>query len=339
MLLDLPPEFDVGLYIRHPRNPDLAEMDESEARGHYEAWGRREGRTCSAVDSRQAFLELVPSDADILEIGPFFAPCFRKPEHNVQYMDILPTEGLRERAAGISGVNAGRVPQIDFVWTGQSYPALIGPQKFAAVFSSHTIGHHPCLVTHLADVRSVLASDGRYFVVVPDKRYCLGHFIPEATVADILDALLAKRPDRHAFSSILNYSLAAHNDSARHWEGDHGQASAMEVSNAAVMARLSAAISEFRNSPGYIDTQAWHFTPSGFRGVIAVLAGLGLIDLRVERIYPTVAGSNEFYAVLAALLPEDFEPQRYLELNPDVFGTDPTRHWKEFGFWEGRRWR
>jgi len=40
-------------------------------------------------------------------------------------------------------------------------------------------------------------------------------------------------------------------------------------------------------------------------------------------------------------LPEDFNPERYLELNPDVRegGADPARHWQEYGYKEGRKWR
>jgi predicted O-methyltransferase YrrM len=39
--------------------------------------------------------------------------------------------------------------------------------------------------------------------------------------------------------------------------------------------------------------------------------------------------------------PADFDPERYLALNPDVAaaGADPAAHWKEYGYREGRRWR
>jgi SAM-dependent methyltransferase len=41
------------------------------------------------------------------------------------------------------------------------------------------------------------------------------------------------------------------------------------------------------------------------------------------------------------LLPTDFNPDRYLELNPDVAeaGADPATHWKAFGYREGRQWK
>jgi len=40
-------------------------------------------------------------------------------------------------------------------------------------------------------------------------------------------------------------------------------------------------------------------------------------------------------------LPTDFDPERYLELNPDVAaaGANPAAHWREFGYREARRWQ
>ena len=37
-------------------------------------------------------------------------------------------------------------------------------------------------------------------------------------------------------------------------------------------------------------------------------------------------------------LPKDFDPERYLDQNPDVRGADPIRHWQEYGYKEGRKW-
>ena len=38
-------------------------------------------------------------------------------------------------------------------------------------------------------------------------------------------------------------------------------------------------------------------------------------------------------------LPQDFNPERYLETNSDVRGVDPAKHWQEYGYKEGRSWR
>lgn len=38
-------------------------------------------------------------------------------------------------------------------------------------------------------------------------------------------------------------------------------------------------------------------------------------------------------------LPADFDAARYVELNPDVQGTDAARHWLQYGYRERRRWK
>jgi len=50
---------------------------------------------------------------------------------------------------------------------------------------------------------------------------------------------------------------------------------------------------------------------------------------------------NEFvqWPVHGPRLPRDFDEDRYLSLNPDVHGTDPRRHYLQFGITEGRRYK
>jgi hypothetical protein len=52
-----------------------------------------------------------------------------------------------------------------------------------------------------------------------------------------------------------------------------------------------------------------------------------------------VARANRFN--MASKLPEGFDADTYLRLNPDVAktGTDPAWHWLALGHEEGRRWR
>ena len=99
--------------------------------------------------------QAVPSDRSLLEIGPFCTPAFRAPVHRVAYMDAFTTEQLREQARGMAWADPALVPEIDFVWNGEKYRELIG-REFDFVFSSHNIEHQPCLVTHLAEVASVM---------------------------------------------------------------------------------------------------------------------------------------------------------------------------------------
>jgi len=48
----------------------------------------------------------------------------------------------------------------------------------------------------------------------------------------------------------------------------------------------------------YIDTHAWQFVPESFGLLMRTLKAAGLTPFEVERVYPTLRLSNEFYAVL-----------------------------------------
>ncbi len=37
-------------------------------------------------------------------------------------------------------------------------------------------------------------------------------------------------------------------------------------------------------------------------------------------------------------IPADFDPERYLEINSDVVGTNAAEHWQKYGYKEGRVW-
>jgi SAM-dependent methyltransferase len=70
---------------------------------------------------------------------------------------------------------------------------------------------------------------------------------------------------------------------------------------------------------------------------------LGRLGFPVERSYDTVTIGRKYFSSDGGtvVLPTDFNPDRYLELNPDVAnaGADPATHWKEYGYREGRRWQ
>jgi hypothetical protein len=294
---ELPLEYDYEKYIGHPSNQGLRKFNEAEARFHYQAHGRAEGRVCSAIDGRAAFLALVAPDRALLEIGPFCTPAFRAPAYRVSYLDAFSTDELRELARGMAWADAARVPGIDFVWKGQSYRELIG-REFQVVFSSHNVEHQPCLVTHLEEVASVMEPGGRFLLAIPDKRYCFDYFLPESTIADVLDAFLGKRREHAPRSLVQGRMMHTHNEADRHWHGDHGDDPMKRAADDGLAASVRQIVAEYRARTGYLDAHAWQFTPASFRHLMQVLARAGLVSLTVERVYETLNGSNEFYAVL-----------------------------------------
>lgn len=247
----LPAEVEVEIY--RCVYPDLAHMSEIELLAHFENFGRLEGRLGNRLRDRNDFAELIPSSANVLEIGPFCNPLLRGA--NVSYFDVLPQDKLIERAKLIGlGLDPGRVPYIDYV--SATIDLSIVDRHFDVVVSSHCLEHQPDLVGHLQEVGKLLLPGGAYFVLVPDKRYCFDHFIPPSSLAEVI---IARREQRkvHTLRSLIEHrALVTHNDSRRHWRGDHG----VRFEN--VEQRLQAALREFDEAGGgYIDVHAWYFTP------------------------------------------------------------------------------
>jgi hypothetical protein len=55
---------------------------------------------------------------------------------------------------------------------------------------------------------------------------------------------------------------------------------------------------EAQDAGRYVDLHAWQFTPDSFRAIVQVLNELGMVALEPLRIYSTLAGSHEFWAIL-----------------------------------------
>ncbi len=294
-IAELPAAFDWSVYTLV--NADLNGFDQEGATHHYNTYGREEGRVSSAIDGRGAFLGLVPPTASLLEIGPFCTPSFTTRTHRVRFLDAFPTAELRKIAAELSWGRPDLVPEIDYVWRGTPYAELI-QERFDAVFSSHNIEHQPCLVTHLRDIASVLAPGRRLFLVIPDRRYCFDHYLSESTIADVLDAFIERRR-RHSARSILEHRLMlTHNEAEPHWAGDHGPDPRRRAPDGDIVGRIAENLRTLPGRDTYIDTHAWQFVPDSFAALIGTLNAAGLTPFEVERVYPTLRPSNEFYAVL-----------------------------------------
>ncbi len=336
----LPPDFDAALYRSHYR--DVRRLDAAKLELHFRTSGIDQGRVGSVVAKRSAFVDLMRDATSILEIGPFANPTVSGPR--VKYFDVLSSDALRRRALA-HGLDPNRCPNIDFVSPTGDLGVVSG--QYDAVVSSHVIEHQPDLIRHWLGVARLLNPGGRYFLAVPDKRFCFDHFIAESTFATVLDAYF-RGLRMHTIASVVEHrALTTHNDARRHWKGDHG-----EPAYKASLGQIREALDVCLRNPGdYIDTHAWQFTSRSFREIAATLFAAGMSPFRVARVYDTVRGSNEFYAVLEksgdvdlpqpVRLPDGFDPALYLLANPDVAeaGVDPARHYFNFGQREGRKLR
>ncbi len=283
--IDWPVEVDFE--VLRATYPDLADKDDEAMRFHWHAYGRAEGRIASPVALSENFIALAPAEALILEIGPFTNPKFTGP--NIRYFDLLDGDALRRWGRELDR-DVSRVPEI--IHYTPSLEAARGA-GLDVVFSCHNIEHHPDLILHLQQAGAALRPGGIYMMVVPDRRYCFDHFLPDLTVARVIGAHLDKRTV-HAPSSVIEHrAFTCHNDVNRHWAGDHGPApDGLGGSVAFALKELEEA------QGGYVDVHAWQFTPDGLRNAIAGLHALGYSPFRPLRVYDTPFGRNEFTAVL-----------------------------------------
>jgi SAM-dependent methyltransferase len=276
--------FDADYYIN--THADLQNLTAAEAADHFIRFGVAEGRQAHPLGSRPAFAKHISMFGSILEIGPFCNPTARG--DNVRYLDMLDEKELRDRANKL-GIDPNGCPE-RIHYLGDIFNIS---ETFDAVVSSHSIEHQPDLVHHLAGVAKVLPPGGRYFVYAPDKRYCFDHFIPESTIAEVLQAHRERRTLHTLRSVIEHHALNTHNDPGNHWAGRHDVGHGKDLAG-----RIKDAVDLYDNSEGYIDVHAWYFTPPSFAAIMTALYNYGMSELRLTELYTTRRDESEFFAVL-----------------------------------------
>jgi SAM-dependent methyltransferase len=237
---------------------------------------------------RAKFVASVPTDQLALEIGPFDRPWLSGPTS--RYFDVLSQDELRDRAR----IEPNRVPKncpfIHYVSATGDLSIIEG--EFGAVFSSHCVEHQPDLIKHLRDIERLLRPGGHYYLIVPDKRFCFDHFLPESTVNDIS---AAKGRVHHSEAAIEEHATGTtHNINILHWLGYHGRAG---VDDPTAKARRDEYLERARAGE-YVDVHAWQFTPTSFRRNLQRLFEAGEIGLEPVRVHDTGFARIEFMAVL-----------------------------------------
>jgi len=249
--------------------------------------------------SRNEFVSIVARNSSILEIGPFFNPSLGGP--GVKYFDILDRAGLIKKAAlsndasNMSNVvvNTDTIPEIDYV--SPKGDISIITERFSAVFSSHNIEHQVDLIDHLNQVANLLKDNGRFYLLIPDKRYCFDHFIAETPMSEVL-ATHFSGAVTHNMAAVLSMRCeVTHNYPRHHWQGVHGHMVGRNNLNSYLEA-----VKEFKDADGaYIDAHKWRFTPTSFEWIVNSLYEMKLIPIKIEKLYNTATGSNEFAAILS----------------------------------------
>ena len=239
------------------------------------------------IISRKDFTNLVNQELSSLEIGPFNSPSLTG--KNVKYFDVLDKQGLIERAKGYN-LDISRIPDIDFV--SPIGDLKIIKTKFDAVFTAHNIEHQLDLVEHMNDVYNLLNDNGLYYMVVPDRRYCFDHFLPPSLMSDVLNAHHLSM-NRHSLRTVLTACETTHNNPNLHWKGDSG----VGLYSNHRLECYKTTLNNYFETEKYIDFHQWRFQPENFVFIFNSLYRMGLIKLKLEKVYCTPLNSFEFEAV------------------------------------------
>lgn len=250
------------------------------------------------------FIDLVNKEDSILEIGPYFNPQFKGSK--VKYFDILTTQDLHNQLLSSSvstevGYDSliemaredpSRIPNIDYYNPSGDMSGI--QEKFSAIFSSHNIEHQIDLIDHIKQVENLLADGGKFYLIIPDKRFCFDHFIPETQLSDVIGNHFENFKTRHPLRSILAMECeTTHNDPRLHWNNNDGIAKGIELEC------YKKALENFEKMNGeYINAHRWRFTPDQFEFIINKLNDLNYINLKIEKIYYTKRNTFHFYAIL-----------------------------------------
>ncbi len=260
----------------------LSEMGQIRAPNQNFARGRQ-------ISSRLDFLNLIPKNGLVLEIGPFASPLMSGP--NVRFCDVLDQAELQKRAISI-GKNPDTVPVIDFKLGSGGLESI--PIYFDSVVSSHNIEHQPDLVMHLNQIEKILSKNGKFYALIPDKRFCFDRNIASSTIADVLEAHFTEKKI-HSLKSIIEHKcLTTHNDPTLHWQ------TKFQNHEATILpAKVLEAIEVWRQSNNeYVDVHAWYFTPDSLSKIVDLLFHMKLTKMKVLNVFETNFGSNEFWAIL-----------------------------------------
>lgn len=237
---------------------------------------------------QQYFRRYVTVESRGLEIGPLTRPTFaRGSGFTVQALDHASTEDLKEKYRNDPAIDVDTIADVDWVWTGGSYTDIPGiPQDFDFVISCHSIEHSLDLVQFLKDLSTLLADDGRLFLVTPHRQLMFDFYRPLTTLGDVLmghyypRALDMKaRVDELELASVLDGRIC--------WSQDELLVSQIQGKRPIPLRRKEsmpghlADLADWQQEEEYRDGHRWVFQPESLTGLISSLRALGMCDFEV----------------------------------------------------------
>jgi SAM-dependent methyltransferase len=238
-----------------------------------------------------------------LEIGGSYNPMFRRSEgYNLYTADHGSQSNLVAKyAASHPGGDKYVIDRVDFIATDGDLNKAI-PEEHAGTFdfvlSSHNIEHIPNPIAHLRSVERLLAPDGVFLMVAPDKRGCFDLLRQLTSTGQWLEAYLRPEPfhtPRTRFD-CESYSVANHQ---RITWGNDEVFDHMEIASGLSVDASFAHVRELATE--YWDGHAWSFTPHSLLLILLEIQALGLTGLYPHTVVSD--GNGEFVVELVRSKP------------------------------------
>lgn len=225
----------------------------------------------------------------VLEVGPSLRPMApRREGFDVTIVDHLDHVALRAKYKD-TGVDLDIIEDVDYIWTGQSLPDLVGAATYDWAIAAHVGEHTPDLIRFLNDFGAVLTPTGRLGLVLPDKRFCFDIERPSASLSRVIDA--HERGDiRPSVGAVAEHCIYAQKrDGAISWLP---QATGV-LEPVHTLDQVHERI-DLTRAGEYKDVHVWCFTMNEFGDLIDKLVQLNFLNVEISRIHqPT--DCTEFY--------------------------------------------
>lgn len=233
---------------------------------------------------RQDFIaSQVARDMFGLEIGPGYAPSFRKSDGwNVETLDHMDADGLREKYKDVT--DPASIEEVNYVSDGRAIEDVIALRgEYDFIYASHVIEHITDPIRFFKSCEKLLKPSGKLVLVVPDKRRCFDALRFLTSTGDFIGPYRDVLRRHTAGNAFDFYANVANFDGHGIWESDWRGKMSFSQS-------LDHACDRFRESEesgDYTDIHAWRFTPHSFRLILKDLVDIGMIALRETAFHPT----------------------------------------------------
>ena len=262
---------------------------------------KKDPTTCETIDYG-TFVGLLANKKDktFLEIGPWANPLAGI--LNAKYFDRVDREAIVKAVLneGVLMTNADSVPKkIDFV--SETGDLSVVTEKFDHVFSRYNVEHQFDLVEHLNKVYDILNENGRYFAIIPDKRFMFDYYLSDTLLSDVLSAHYVKE-SKYSLRVWLQSCERTREMNMRpdwHWQGNHGEdVFELKTNFNCYESLIKDYLANKKRTSIEVNSHPWRFYPRSFLFIVDSLNKMGLTKLKVDKIYCTRTNELHFYAIL-----------------------------------------